>query len=182
MHFGGTGQEGHCSKWLFTGHGDFHLLFSCYVPFVPCIGNKEKMCFAPSKSSINHWGRKEERRKRKGGQEKLKEGENENDGVQVISHDRWLRWVSRGLYPIVNQEASFWTHIFSLILLATLWCMNPHSISEAISKTLTHRDTQWVNGRVGVPTPKWLMPKSKLFPLFCIDSQWQCHWALAENN
>lgn len=147
MNFGDTGQEGHCSKWLFTRHGASHLVFSFYVPqpmpSVLGIGkNKEGKCFEPSKSSINHWGRKEKIKEgKKERRERWREGENENQGVQIFSDDQSLRRVSRGLHLAttqlsINRPVS--GHMFfSLILTAILWYMNHYLTHDAILNNLT---------------------------------------------
>lgn len=130
------------------------MVFSTYFPPIMChhqrplypglviVENKETKCFEPRKSSKNHWGRKDKRKEGKEGRkESWREGGNENHGLQLISGDPWLRWVSRGLHLACSQlsisKASFCA--CCLILIAVSWWRNHYFTGEAIiSKNISN--------------------------------------------
>lgn len=69
-----------------------HIICCHQCPLFSVLGivkKKERMYFEPSKSAINHWGRKDGKEERR---ERWREGENENHRVQIIDSDRWLKW------------------------------------------------------------------------------------------
>lgn len=103
----GQGQEGHCSKWPFTRPGAScpHRLWN--VPSMSLYAslemerNKEMTCFQSSRTSANHWGRKEkrERGKKVSGEEgwRRRRGNSRNAGLRVTKVSRDLPLTSTQL-------------------------------------------------------------------------------------
>lgn len=181
MDFGGTGQEGHCSKWLFIrlGASPPTFLASRATAKALCtrrwkewkIKRQRVLNPARAQNPTTLLGKKGENGGREGGKEGWRQVRKENHGVQIISGDRSSVGSSRGL-PLVSTQLSvntpasvlttehrppFFSPPSNLTMDESLcyrWGYNLKNHKHNLPRTI-----QQGNGKTRTWTRKWLIPK-----------------------